>query len=145
MTQRTIIVLAAILALLVLVILASQRGEQATELGLLVPELQEGLDEVTAVTVTRAGGEVVATMNKTEAGWTVEERDGFPADFAKLRSALVALAEARRIERKTANQELYDRLGVGSVDNSEATGTLVGITGLGEPVAIIIGDAAGTV
>jgi hypothetical protein len=146
MTQRSIIVLAAMLAVLVLIILVAQRGEQppGAELGSLVPGLQENLDAVTAVTITGAGGTVVASIERGVSGWTVAQRDGFPADVSRLRNVLTALAEARRIERKTANPQFYERLGVRPIEDAQANGTLVSIAGLDEPIAIIVGDAAGT-
>ena len=146
MTQRSIIVLAAVLAALVLIILVGQRSAQppGAELGPLVPGLQERLDAITAVTITGAGGAVVATLQRDDSGWTVAQRDGFPADVSRLRNALTDLAEAQRIERKTANPQFYERLGVRPIEDAEANGTLVSIAGLDEPIAIIIGDAAGT-
>ncbi len=146
MTRRSIIVLAAVLAVLVLIILLGQRGEQppGDELGSLVPGLQERLDAVTAVTITAPGSAVVATIQRGDSGWTVAQRDGFPADVSRLRNVLTALAEARRIERKTANPQFYERLGVRPIEDAEANGTLVTIAGLDEPIAIIVGDAAGT-
>ena len=44
--------------------------------------------------------------------WTVAERDNYPADTGRLRKLLLELAEARLLEEKTSNPELYDRLKV---------------------------------
>jgi hypothetical protein len=146
MTQRTIIILAAVLALLVLVILVSQRSDTGSGAapGLLVPGLSDRLDDVDSVMVSKAGGEVVATLRRSESGWVVAERNDFPANVTRLRAGLVALAEARRIEQKTANPDFYDRLGVSAIENADASGILVSLGGLAEPVQVIIGDAAGS-
>jgi hypothetical protein len=56
---------------------------------------------------------------------------------------LLTLAEARILERKTANPELHERLGVEDIDDPEAAGLRVTLTGPGGPVGVVIGDEAG--
>lgn len=108
----------------------------------LFPELANALNDVERVRLAKAGDEVIATLEGSDAGWSVAERDGYPADVAKIRRALLDLAEARRVERMTANPDYYGRLGVEPIESEAAGGTLVAIeTAANEFPALIVGDA----
>ena len=65
------------------------------------------------MTITGAGAQPVATLLRSDAIWSVVERDGYPADVEKVRHTLIGLAEARIVEAKTANPEFYDPTGRG--------------------------------
>ena len=147
MNYRTVTGLAAALVVLGALALFLQYDPQppATGGGLLLPALGEDLDQVTRVIVTGAGNEPLATLQRDEdGGWTIVEKAGYPADVEKVRQMLISLAEARIVEAKTANPELYDRLGVEAVENDAAGGVAVTLTGTGSPVNVIVGDAEGT-
>ena len=110
-----------------------------------VPGLQAALNDVERVTIKKAGGETVATIEKHADGWTVAEKGGYPADVAKLRQNLRALAEAKILETKTANPAFYDKLGVLDVADAKATGLAVAIAAPGKDFGtVILGDAKGT-
>jgi hypothetical protein len=119
---------------------ASRRPSQEAALqSPALPGLAERLPEINKVTVTAAGGAVVATLEQTQTGWRLLERD-FDADASALRRVLLGLAEAKRVEAKTARPELYDRLGVEDVAEAEAQGVQLSIEGGGEPLTLIIGQ-----
>ena len=146
MTYRTVTVLAAALVVLGALALIAQYDPQppAPGGGLLLPELGEDLDQVTQVTVMGAGSETVATLQRgDEGGWTIAERNGYPADVEKVRHTLISLAEARIVEPKTANPGFHDRLGVEDVASDDAGGLAVMLTGTDTPVDIIVGDTEG--
>lgn len=108
-----------------------------------LPGLEDELNAVERVEIVGAGGEPVATLERSDGVWTVAEEDSYPADVAKIRDALVALAEARILEEKTSNPAFYDRLGVTSIDDPEARGVEVRIWGDDrEYAAVVLGDAA---
>ncbi len=147
MTTRTLTVLAIAAAALVLLAVFAERSGGPSAGGapeLLLPGLTERLNDVERVTLVRAGNETVATLEPGESGWTVAERDGYPADTPKLRQALIALGEARLVERKTANETLHERIGVEDVSRSEASGLALTIEGGGDWPTLILGDAEGT-
>lgn len=104
------------LALLVLA-LAWWQGEQRTATAnlhsgeFLFPGLREQINEVTGLVIQDSGARV-ASLRLRDGQWQVEEKQGFPADAGKLRSALLILAEARIVEEKTSRPEMYSRLGV---------------------------------
>ena len=140
MTYRTVTVLAAALVVLGALALFAQYRPQPADPGgeLLLPGLRENLDPITRMTVLGAGAEPVVTLEREEAGWSVAEKNGYPADLEKIRHTLVSLAEARVVEAKTANPDYYDRLGVEAIENDAAGGVAVTLTGA--DVNVIVGD-----
>jgi len=145
LTNRTLLVLAGALVIFGVLAVLGQRGQQPTDASavLLLPSLQEQLDEVSRMTLVGAGGEVIATLDRGAADWSVLERDNYPADLQKVRHTLLSLAEARILEAKTANPEWHDRLGVEAVENATASGVAVALTGADVPVNVIVGDSVG--
>jgi hypothetical protein len=106
--------------------------------------LEDALGDVERVTVTKANGEVVATLEKRPDNWIVSDKNGYVANASKLRQALTALGEARILEQKTANAELYGRLGVEDVTGPNAAGISVALTATGRELpTIILGNAEG--
>jgi len=146
MNNRTVLILLGVAAALIL--LASLESLQkepksAQADRLFFPELESILGEANQVTVLRAGNEPVATLRRTTEAWTVAERDGYPADFAKFRSGLLDLAEARVVEVKTSDPDQYGRLGVEDVSQDTATGVAVRIESPGDSATVLIGEAEG--
>ena len=102
MNNRTVLILLGLAAALIL--LASlgslQKEQESAQAGrLFFPELESILGEANQVTILKAGNESVATLRRTAEAWTVAERDGYPADFAKFRSGLLDLAESGRFDQ----------------------------------------------
>lgn len=147
MSQRTVAVLAAALVVLLALVLFGQRSGTApseTDAALL-PSLESALGSLERITIVKASNETVATLEKRPESWVVADKNGYPADTAKLRQALTALAEARIVEQKTANPELYDRLGVEDVSAEGAAGISVSFAGPGVTLpAVILGNAEGS-
>jgi hypothetical protein len=144
MNARNIVglgLLAVVAAGLALWLVDSRAPQQDVGLqGPLLPGLVDRLNAVDEVKVVGAGGKTLATLQRQPDGWTLLERDGYPADAAKLRALLVGLSEARRVEAKTSNPALYDRLGVEDVSAAEAKGVALEIIGGGEPLRLILGQ-----
>ncbi|MFL2546400.1 MAG: DUF4340 domain-containing protein [Candidatus Rariloculaceae bacterium] len=135
-------------ALLVLVLLASlgQRDQQpiTTRGEDFLPGLADALDEVSAIELIRAGNETFATLERGESNWTVQQKDGYPADLNKTRHLLLSLAETQILEAKTAAPALHDRLGVEALTSETAGGVGVRLIGTTEPVEVIVGDTEGS-
>ncbi|HEX6997587.1 MAG TPA: DUF4340 domain-containing protein [Gammaproteobacteria bacterium] len=146
MSARTLAILAVAGAVFLLLAVLGERSSAppARTSELLLPGLADVVNDLEEIKVVKAGNETVATLHPAEDGWTVAERDGYPADLGKLRQSLRALAEARIVEQKTATPELYERLGVEDVADAEASGVAVSFSGPGaELPTVIIGDAEG--
>jgi hypothetical protein len=146
MNLRTIAILAAALVVLLALVMAGQRsGTAPTGAGAaLVPDLTAALGEIERVTIVKANNETVATLEKGPESWVVSDKHGYAADAAKLRQALTALGEAKILEQKTANPELYGRLGVEDVAAADAAGISIAMTAPGRELpAVILGNAEG--
>ena len=146
MSKRTVAVLAAALVALLVLVMAGQRSGTAPggAGAALVPDLETALGEIDRVTIAKANGETVATLEKRPESWVVADKHGYVADAAKLRQALTALAEAQILEQKTANPELYSRLGVEDVAAESAAGISVSLAAPGRELpAVILGNAEG--
>lgn len=150
MNARALAILVAVIVVLGALAFLGERGGSGSAStpsvvgSRLVPALEEALNDIERVTVTKAGGATVATLERGEDTWTLAETDGYAADVARLRQALVALAEARIVEQKTSNPELYDRLGVEDIAAESAAGIAVDLEGGGDWPTIILGDSEGS-
>ena len=146
MTNRTLIALAGALVIFSALALVGQQRQQPAETGdtLFLPGLQDELDAVERLELVGAGEEVIATLERGSTGWSVSERDGYPADLQKIRHTLLSLAEARILEAKTATPEWHDRLGVEAIESQNAGGVAVTLIGSDVPVEVIVGDSTGS-
>ena len=146
MSKRTVVILlGAFVVLLALVMIGQRSGPSPAGTGEpLVAGLADALGDIERVTVTKANGETVATLEKRPDNWIVSDKHDYVANASKLRQALTALGEARILELKTANAELYGRLGVEDVTAPDAAGVSVALTALGRELpTIILGNAEG--
>jgi len=140
------LIAAAVVALLAAWWINSSRApvnESAEQSKALLPGLREHLNDITAITLTGADNQVVATLKHGSDGWSIEQKAGYPADLPKLREFLLKLADATVLETKTSNPKLYGDLGVEDVKGKDAKGILVSLDGLKEPVKLIVGNYNG--
>lgn len=101
-----------------------------------LPGLQAA--QVKAIEVQR-GDQPLVRLERREQGWVVPAKADYPADQGVVNRLLKALAEARKVEPRTANPELYGRLGL--ADKGEAEERAVRLTlEQGEaPLRLLIG------
>ncbi len=108
-----------------------------------IPGLAKRVNEVDRVQILAAGEDLVADLKRTDRGWTVANLDGYAADWSVLRPLLADLAEARTVEPKTANPDLYHRIGVEDIAGEAAQGKLLRLSaGDSESWAVILGNPA---
>jgi len=141
MNQRNLLILFAVLALVALAVILTNPGDEGGlgEGDLLLPDLAGNLNDVTELNLRRSGSEQLAVLTRTENGWVVSDRDGYPANFTRLRQNLRGLAEARIFESKTANPEFYERLGVQDISEPLASGIEFTLSGADILVQVIVG------
>jgi len=140
------LIAAAVVALLAAWWISSRHApvdESAAQNRALLPGLREQLNDITAITLTSADNQVLATLKHGSEGWSIEQRSGYPADLPKLREFLLKLADATVLEQKTSNPKLYADLGVEDVKGKDAKGILVSLEGLKQPVKLIVGNYNG--
>ena len=106
----------------------------------IMPGLFEGINEVSQIQIVGAGDQVITSLERGDNQWLVKDRGGYPADIAKIRNTVLALAEAKIIEQKTSKPELYAKLGVTSVESKDASGIKIMITHGAEQQALIVGN-----
>lgn len=147
MSRRSLFVLLAALVVLGTAVIVAQRSRAPVTVqgSAFVPGLESALNDLERVSLVKAGNEAVATLERRDGAWVVAEKNNYPADVAKLRQQLRALADAKILEQKTSTPELYDKLGVADVSAPSATGIAVSFSAAGKQLpTVILGDAQGT-
>ncbi|MEO8011441.1 MAG: DUF4340 domain-containing protein [Dokdonella sp.] len=144
MNQKTLITLGIITVVAVMAAFAidrsrAPRSEVASASQTLVSDLRERINDVEKIELTIANNQTAVTLERSEAGWKVAQRGGYPADVGKLRDFLLTVADASLLEQKTSNRDRYADLGVEEVSVPSAKGVLVDIAGLGQPTRFIVG------
>jgi hypothetical protein len=129
------------LLMLVFVVERIDKGDTVAGGDYLVPGLKEHINDISKIIVTTADDTGPTTIERDGDQWLVKDKGGFPADVGKLRAILLDIADARKLEEKTANPERFAELGV---DGPGADGTLLQISGANFEYSVIIGKVAQT-
>lgn len=77
----------------------------------MMPAMSARAGELAAIEISREK-ETVRLANK-DGRWVYESGEGYPVDEAKARELVLALTEARLVERKTAMKDRHELLGLG--------------------------------
>ena len=146
MNRNTLIGLLVAAAIAIVAAVALNRAnrpqsEAVDASGPLLPTLRDHVNDVSKIVVTAADAKVVATLERGKDGWMLAEKGGYGVDTGKLRAFLLKLADAKKLEQKTANKDKYALLGVEDVAAKDAKGLQVGIEGLAQPLTLVIGNA----
>jgi len=142
MNSNTLRLLGFVVAILVLTLVILQSGkdkESPASGALLVPELKAVANDVDRLTITRYGQQPIA-IEKQSGEWRVASRDGYPADTGDVRDVLLAMAEAKILEEKTADPDLFNRLGLQAPDVEGSKGILVTATAGERTYSVIFGN-----
>lgn len=141
MNSRTLALLLAALAVLVALAVAVSVSQRPATVagGLLLPDLRARLNDIDKVVVRAGGNRTVATLERREGRWVLAERDAYPADVGRIRSLLIALAEARMLEEKTSNPELYSRLQLDDIEKETAAGVRLDLAAGESVTSVIVG------
>lgn len=98
------------------------------------PSLAEAVNDVGRIEVQTADGKF--SLSRKGEVWGLDQKDGYPAAFDKVKSAIVGIANFKLIERKTADSERYARLDLGPPEGKDAKSKkLVLRNGKGEVLA----------
>ncbi len=98
----------------------------ATQSNLLFPDLADKLNDVARIVV--ADSAQTSTLEKSEEGWVLREKSGFPADMKRVRQTLISLSELRKLDPKTSRPERYERLGVRDIDQAGSAAKRIELT-----------------
>lgn len=115
MTPRQFAALAAAAALSLLAAIAVYSARvpwtgTAAGTGKLFAGLATDASKVARVAITQGGK--TAVIEKVGEGWQIKSQDGYPASAEKVRTLLIALADAELVEPKTANPDRFALLDV---------------------------------
>jgi len=108
--------------------------------GVLFEDLAARVNEVSLVEVSSAEG--TFALEKTDAGWGMRSKGGYPVDFDKVKTLVVGLAQLRVLEEKTSNPEYYGKLGVEDVAPGAASKRVTASDAAGVVLAdVLVGNA----
>jgi hypothetical protein len=103
------------------------------------------LTDIDRIAIVGGGDARIATLTRSGESWSVEEKDGYAANVATIRTALLDLAESTTVETKTSDAEFYGRLGVEDIALDTATGIAIAVSsGDSSLPTIVLGDSVGT-
>ncbi|MEM6851129.1 MAG: DUF4340 domain-containing protein [Pseudomonadota bacterium] len=108
------------------------------------PDAQATFEAARALRLRAADFELHIDFD-ADKGWSVRERDGYPADLAAVRAALIGLEELELRAPRTKNETWHSALGLTDPDaDGEAVSiALLGEAGEGAPLAeLLVGDVA---
>lgn len=97
-------------------------GDEAAN-GLLFDGLAAKVNDAAKMVITREGKSF--TIEKRGEGWVLAEKGGYPAQFDKVKAALLGIAELSIVEPRTRDAAMYDRLGVEGAEKAGQGSTLV--------------------
>jgi hypothetical protein len=106
---------------------------------LLLAEVIPHANSIDKIVISGAGNHTVVTLNKQGSAWHIDERDNYIADISQIRRLVISLLEARIVEEKTSNVELYSRLGVEDISYDDAQGAQVTLYYGQASAALIVG------
>ncbi len=135
--RNLLIVLFALVAIVLGLELAQDRPSTASG-DLLYPQLKSQINEVENV-IVESPGEPPVNIVAEDGAWVVVERGRYPASVGKIREVLLAVADARILEQKTANPDRYAALGVRDPDAEGSEGVRLTIRGGEADYALIVG------
>ena len=141
MNRKTLI----ILALLVVALLAAWHFTREAERPKALPQAEAWLPDlqpaqVEAIEVQRPGQPLVR-LQRQEQGWVVPAKADYPASQAEVAELLKALGEARKVEPRTSNPELYGRLGLAEQGAAEQQAVRLKLErGSMAPLQLLIGN-----
>ena len=127
MRGKSLIILAIVAVVLIAAALWSREKPQTatSEEELLLPDLMANINAVKTINFKSAGN--TFSVQKSEDGWELDQKDGYAADTEKVRAMLLGMARTKRLEAKTKNPDLYGKLQLEDVDNEGAQSVLISL------------------
>ncbi|PWC45694.1 DUF4340 domain-containing protein [Azospirillum sp. TSO22-1] len=110
--------------------------------GPLVPGLAARVNDAARLEIVGQGSRV--TIVRTAGGWGVEQKDGYRADPDMVKALVLAVANARALEPRTAQPDLYPRLRVEdpAAPGAASTGVTLRATDGTPLAALVVGKPA---
>jgi len=139
--KKLLVLLVTTVLVIVFAVMMNRQRAPATSLqqAFLFPGLLEEVNNISVIKISKQ--DKTLTLSQQNNQWVLEEADNYPADFARIRTTALAIAEMTVLAEKTSKAERYERLGVEqpSVDNDAALLSLHNNTGT-SLASLIIGN-----
>lgn len=136
-----LLILLTVVIVVAAVLVREDRSEVAGAGQPLFPALLERVNDIT--TVVGVGRGETVTLVREGGRWLVAEKHNFPANQEEARKLVLGAARLVRIEPKTSNPDLYEKIGLDDINSS--TGNAVQYTfrnAAGDAIAeIIVGNS----
>jgi hypothetical protein len=141
-STKILVILAVLLVIGVLVLDIAGDDYSTADGESLLPDLETRINDIDRVVVQYADATVTIgkSIGKSDQRWVVRERDDYAADTGALRQVLIALRDAQKLEQKTANPAMHDRLGLSAPGEGDAIGFT--LSGEGFEHALVVGNVA---
>ena len=145
MSSRSLKLLALVAAVLIALLVAIEvTDDSARPSGesVLFADLRSNIEGIDKIAITKADYDTPVTIVRSGDKWVVTERDDYPASIAKVREIIMALADAKVVEVKTANPEMHHRLGLRDPADEGSKGTRITVSGAAVSYDVIFGNVA---
>ncbi len=123
MTSRSFIIYSIVTAILVVAAIVAISSRPASTMiardrALIFPGVDAKLNDVASFEIKSA--DRAYTIKRTSVGWGIAELKGYTADFNKVKTVLVELAQLKFLEAKTSDPKRYERLNLRDVNTKGA-------------------------
>ena len=125
-----------------LIVMQMSNRDSGPDNARLFPGLKAQVNDIAIVTITRAADETPTVIRRASGTWVIASRDDYPIDIGKLREFLLQITDAKILERKTSNPDLYAQLGVQDPAIDGSKGARVQVSGEGVAYDFIVGNVA---
>ncbi len=106
--------------------MATPVGDDVLPVGaLLLPDFEQLANDIDSLEIIGAGDAELVTLNRSDNGWGIAQRGGYPASWSEVRNLLRALGQTKVIAPKTAREALYPRLGLADISDENTGGGLL--------------------
>jgi len=105
------------------------------------PDLLDQINDVSSIEIT--GAEQSFSIRHVGDQWVVSSLADFPAEFDRVKKALLELAELKTVEAKTADPERHGVLGLNEPGSEDGGGQKVRVLGAGDTAlaGLLLGNA----
>jgi hypothetical protein len=133
-----ILAIITLLGIIVAVILTQQQEKPTitASKSLVFPKLMSTLNEIDEVVIHTAEDDF--TLRREQDQWGLKEKYQYPVALDKIRKVLLGMAELTLLEEKTANSELYSKLGVEEITAKDAKSTLLTLKAQEKTIATLL-------
>lgn len=107
----------------------------------LFTDLDERINDVRAIAF-RTASESWRVTRHDDGTWSMPEKSNYPASADKVKKTILAFSDLSVVEPKTANPELYERIGVRDIEDKDSKAVLVRLLNADDQAVaeLLVGD-----